>query len=200
MDWAVVTIQAGQLLLRFTRDRGDFDVRIASSAQEDRWVDVRVVCLLILLEGKGESPDSSVRRIKLPPIPDVLRDHFERFEAALSPYRFNETEVALRRISAMRSAGTLDVFNVRPDPGFLANYGTVSDEIGRVPFWKPLGINVLLVLLAPFALLVLILLMPILLVLRFRKKPNRGSLPVAKRPVPAAKLPTNDSLDHPKSD
>lgn len=167
MDWAVVTIQAGTLLLRFARDRGDFDLSFASANNSGHWVGAMSISIVVFLNGKEESGD---HRIKLPPISEVLHDHFEAFEKALSEEHIDETEVSWRNIRQKLSAGTLDVFNVaakqrgaeqdglniRPDFGFLANYAKISDDIGRVPFWKPLAIYAGIILLLPLLLLVLI--------------------------------------------
>jgi len=78
----------------------------------------------------------------------------------------------------MRTAGMLDVFNVRPDPGFLANYAQVSDDISRVPFWKPLGIYAGMILLSPLLLLFLVFGMPFLW---FLKQRNKSRMRVVRR-------------------
>jgi hypothetical protein len=63
-----------------------------------------------------------------------------------------ETQPDLAQIYKMRTTGA---------SGFLANYARISDDIGRTPFWKPLGIYFGSILLLPFGLLIFLLMTPI---------------------------------------
>ena len=49
MDWAVFTVQADELLIRFVRDRGDYEVLVKSPGNSDRWFRLEQLCVLIQL-------------------------------------------------------------------------------------------------------------------------------------------------------
>ena len=121
-DWAVVTLQAGQLLLRFVRDRGEIALHMAHSQAASRWFDAESLCLLVLFNEQQKTGKSSVLRIDAPPIADVLRDKFAELEIALAKESVENTESTLIRIGELRAAGALDVFHVQPAPGFLSSY------------------------------------------------------------------------------
>jgi len=178
VDWAVVTLQAGRVWLQFIRDRGDIGLMIAPSNETGRWFPAKDLCLLAMMEDGPNSDESQVRRVQLPPIPRAFREHFSAIEELLSPQRIERTQIELSKVMKMRTAGMLDVFNVRPDPGFLANYAQVSDDISRVPFWKPLGIYAGMILLSPLLLLFLVFGMPFLW---FLKQRNKSRMRVVRR-------------------
>jgi hypothetical protein len=173
MDWAIVTIQAETLFIRFVRDRGDVEELVAGQNEDRGWLSAAAVSLLLLLRDEWGNASSNEQRIRLPPVAVVLRERFKDFEQALLSEQFGQTRTDLLRIQNMRTARTLDVFHERPDPGFLANYARLSDDISRVPFWKPLGTYIGIIALLPLLLLALIFMKPTLFLLRKLKEARR---------------------------
>lgn len=173
MDWAIVTIQAGQLFLRFVRDRGDTEALVAHFNENEGWLPAAGVGLLVLLGGDLEVNPTPQRAVQLPPLPVVLREYFGEFEKLISPQRIEKTRIDLRRVQGMRLNGSLDIFELRPNSGFLANYAKVSDDIGRVPFWKPLSVYAGLIVLSPVLILAVLVGGPVLWFLKSRYRRPR---------------------------
>jgi hypothetical protein len=181
MDWAVVTIQADPLFIRFVRDRGDIGVSVAGQNEEHRWLSAVDVSLRLLLRDDSSEFLSPKQHVQLPQVASVLKERFEDFGQALSSEQFEQTRIDLEQIQKMRANGTLDVFHQRSNSGFLENYNKISDDITRVPFWKPLGIYVGMILLLPLLLLGLIFMKPTLFVLRKMREAKRRSISDSRR-------------------
>jgi hypothetical protein len=113
-------------------------------------------------------------------LPDAATDYLlfslgkGRWTASEATDPIVKTQKSLAPIREMQTAGTSDRFNSPPTFGFLANYARMSDDIGRVPFWKPLATYVGMILFLPLGLLILIFTKPILYLTGIRLKTSRG--------------------------
>ncbi len=149
LDWAVVTVQAGLLLIRFLRDRGRFEVLVSSPGSFGRWFRLEHLCILIRLRLKSGAQWSARTRIAEPRTPEFLQDHFAAFEDALSPERIDDTAQDLGRLIALLSTGELDLVRERSGRGFLSNHERDSGDIGRIASSKPVRICAFLISLLP---------------------------------------------------
>ena len=91
MDWAVVTVQAGQLLVRFLRERGNVEILVSSPAAFGQWFRLDHLCILIRLQFKLGRQWTGKARIPKPRTSTFLQDHFAAFEDALSSERIETT-------------------------------------------------------------------------------------------------------------
>jgi hypothetical protein len=148
-DWAVATVQAGQLLIRFVADRGAYEVLVSSPASFGQWFRLEHLCVLIqfYLDAARQRPERT--RVARPLIPAFLRDRFAVFEVALSPTNIDGTAQDLARLLALLSTGELAALPERSRRSFRASDEKISEKIGRGPSRKTLRICALLVALLP---------------------------------------------------
>ncbi len=112
-------------------------------------------------------------------LPDAATDYLlfslgkGRWTTSEEAEPIGKTQRSLTGIRQVQPAGTSDGYNSSPTFGFLANYAKMSDDIGRVPFWKPLATYVGMLLFLPIGLLLLIFMKPILYISGSRMKTSR---------------------------
>jgi len=163
------TIETNSISFRFFWHFRDSSVELSPRHRSDfEWIDDQAAALLLLageLNGDGNFPPQT---IQLPPAAYIFQTRFSDLEAAFSPASFKNTRDRLDAIYRSRSQqGPLRIVPV-PEPtalsgtGFLSNYSRLSDDISRVPFWKPLGIYAAMILLLPFLFAAALLIKPAL--------------------------------------
>jgi hypothetical protein len=164
---SVWMVEAGTLTFRLSRDFREAFVELSPLDGAMEWIDDQAAALLLLageLNGEGSFPP---QKIDMPPAAYLIRSRFQALEDVFSANRLASTRQRLDAIYRSRSGqGPLQVTRVGEpldisESGFLANYSRISDDIGRVPFWKPLGIYVGMILLLPFLLLFLLFAAPL---------------------------------------
>ncbi|MGA2569678.1 MAG: hypothetical protein ABSF23_04100 [Terracidiphilus sp.] len=155
MDWAVVTVQAGQLFIRFLREHGNYEVLVGSPGSVGQWFRLDHLCILIRLYLKAGKEWSGKTRIAKPRIPAYLQEHYAVAEDALSPEKAAGTAQDLGRLIALLSTGELDIARERRKWCFLAENGERSDAIGKGPCGKPIKIFAVLVSVLPLLSLLL---------------------------------------------
>jgi hypothetical protein len=86
-DYAVVTVEVGELLFRFIRGRGDLDVRVAAKSDATDWHDVTLVISAI------EDPEDMKRKsfLYLSDFAPLLRGNMSRLIEAFSNAQYAET-------------------------------------------------------------------------------------------------------------
>jgi hypothetical protein len=176
-------VEARGLTFRFSRDFRETYVEVSPRDADFEWIDDQAAALLLLtgeLNGEGTFPPQA---IDMPPAAYVIRSRFQELEDSFSPDQLTKTRLRLDAIYRCRSQqGPLQIVNIREpgslsDSDFLANYSRISDDISRVPFWKPLGIYVGMILLLPILLLFLLFAFP----LRFFRQPSAKGRPQRRR-------------------
>jgi hypothetical protein len=86
-DYAVVTIEAADLLFRFYRGRGDLNVYVAPKQAPNDWNDVSLVISAL------KAPDDMQRRtfVLLSDMTYFLKAHMSEIQAAFSPENYANT-------------------------------------------------------------------------------------------------------------
>jgi hypothetical protein len=92
-DYAVVTVEVGELLFRFIRGRGDLDVRVAAKSNAADWHDVTLVISAI------EDPEDMKRKsfLSLSDFAPLLRRNMSRLIEAFSSAQYAETRQHLAK-------------------------------------------------------------------------------------------------------
>jgi hypothetical protein len=87
-DYAIVTVEAGELLFRFVRGRGDLDVQIATKANTNDWHDVSLVI------GAIERPEEMQRKsfLSFADVASVLEPNMPQIKEAFSTARYADTQ------------------------------------------------------------------------------------------------------------
>jgi hypothetical protein len=92
-DYAIVTVEVGELLFRFIRGRGDLDVRVAAASAATDWRDVTLVISAI------EDPEDMKRKsfLSLSDFAPLLRRNMCRLVEAFSSAQYAETRQHLAK-------------------------------------------------------------------------------------------------------
>jgi hypothetical protein len=87
-DYAIVTVEVGDVLFRFIRGRGDLDVQIATKINANDWHDISLVI------GAIENPDEMQRRsfVTFSDIAALLKTNILRIQEAFSDARYASTQ------------------------------------------------------------------------------------------------------------
>lgn len=92
-DFAIITVEVGEILFRFIRGRGDLDVRVAAKSDATVWHDVTLVISAI------EDPEDMKRKsfLSLSDFAPQLRRNMSRLVEAFSSAQYAETRQHLAK-------------------------------------------------------------------------------------------------------
>lgn len=147
-DWAVVTLQARLLFVRFVADRGAYEVLVSSPASYGQWFRLDDLSVLIRLYLDAAELRRVNTRIVKPPLPAFFHDRFDAFGFALSPENVGNTAQDLARLIELLSTGELSAFPESSGAGSPASHRRNS-ATGGSPCRKPLRVVAVLLTLMP---------------------------------------------------